>query len=114
MICLYCSNWKKEVNNLMKAQSVYKVRILGLYKDSGTISGLVLEWMPHGSVEDFNKKVDAGWALRLRLLHEVALGMNYLHSMEPKHLLHLDLKPANVLLNEHLNTKVGSSEKASL
>ena len=114
MICLYCSDWKKEVNNLMKAQSVYKVRILGLYKDSGTISGLVLEWMPHGSVEDFNKKVDAGWALRLRLLHEVALGMNYLHSMEPKHLLHLDLKPANVLLNEHLNTKVGSSEKASL
>uniref|UniRef100_UPI00358EE117 ankyrin repeat and protein kinase domain-containing protein 1-like isoform X2 n=1 Tax=Myxine glutinosa TaxID=7769 RepID=UPI00358EE117 len=100
------SDIPKEIINQMKAQFVYTVQLLGLYMDSGKISGLVLEWMPHGSVEDFNKKVKAGWALRLRLLHEVALGMNYLHCMQPKHLLHLDLKTANILLNEHLNIKI--------
>uniref|UniRef100_UPI00358DF2B4 ankyrin repeat and protein kinase domain-containing protein 1-like isoform X1 n=2 Tax=Myxine glutinosa TaxID=7769 RepID=UPI00358DF2B4 len=100
------SDLSKEIINLMKAQFLYTVQLLGLYMESVNISGLVLEWMSHGSLEDFHKKVEAGWALRLRFLHEVALGMNYLHCMEPKHLLHLDLKPANILLNEHLNIKI--------
>lgn len=45
------------------------------------------------------------WALVFRLAHQVALGINFLHSMSPA-LLHLDLKPSNVLLDSSLNAKV--------
>lgn len=34
------------------------------------------------------------------------MGMNFLHCMAPP-LLHLDLKPANILLDAHYHVKVG-------
>lgn len=45
------------------------------------------------------------WPLVFRLAHQVALGINFLHSLSPP-LLHLDLKPSNVLLDSYLNAKV--------
>lgn len=45
------------------------------------------------------------WALVFRLAHQVALGINFLHNLSPA-LLHLDLKPSNVLLDSYLNAKV--------
>ncbi|KAF3837335.1 hypothetical protein F7725_004799, partial [Dissostichus mawsoni] len=39
-----------------------------------------------------------------RLAHQIALGINFLHSLTPP-LLHLDLKPSNVLLDCALNAK---------
>jgi len=41
----------------------------------------------------------------VRILREVALGMIYLHMRDPP-VLHLDLKSANVLLDEHYTAKV--------
>lgn len=43
--------------------------------------------------------------LAFRLAHQVALGINFLHNLSPA-LLHLDLKPNNVLLDSYLNAKV--------
>lgn len=48
------------------------------------------------------------WPLAFRLAHQVALGINFLHSLCPP-LLHLDLKPSNVLLDSDLNAKVRRS-----
>ncbi|KAH0626270.1 hypothetical protein JD844_001166 [Phrynosoma platyrhinos] len=45
------------------------------------------------------------WALRFRILYQVALGMNFLHSLSPP-LLHLDLKLSNILLDADLHAKV--------
>ena len=44
------------------------------------------------------------WPLAFRLSYQVALGMNFLHTLSPP-LLHLDLKPSNVLLDSGLNVK---------
>lgn len=40
-----------------------------------------------------------------RLAHQIALGTNFLHNLCPP-LLHLDLKPSNVLLDSYLNAKL--------
>lgn len=45
------------------------------------------------------------WPLVCRLAHQVGLGINFLHSLSPA-LLHMDLKPSNVLLDCSLNAKV--------
>lgn len=45
------------------------------------------------------------WPLRFRILHEIALGVNYLHNMNPP-LLHHDLKTQNILLDNEFHVKV--------
>ena len=45
------------------------------------------------------------WALRIRIMYQIASGMNALHLMKPQ-LLHMDLKPGNILLTDNLEVKV--------
>lgn len=45
------------------------------------------------------------WPLRLRILYEIALGVNFLHHMTPP-LLHHDLKTQNILLDGEYHVKV--------
>lgn len=49
---------------------------------------------------------DILWCLRFRILYEIALGVNYLHNMNPP-LLHHDLKTQNILLDDEFHVKVG-------
>ncbi|XP_039524854.1 receptor-interacting serine/threonine-protein kinase 3 isoform X2 [Pimephales promelas] len=89
------------------------MRIFGLYEgrlgQSGfpLQSGLVMEFMVRGSVSGLLQTL-AGpppWPLGFRMAHQVGLGMNFLHHLSPP-LLHLDLKPSNVLLNHSLDAKI--------
>lgn len=88
----------------------YVLRIYGLYdrspfKGTTRLQGIVMEYMGRGSVEILQKTL-AGpppLPLALRLAHQVALGINFLHL---KGVLHQDLKPSNVLLTDELNAKV--------
>lgn len=52
-----------------------------------------------------NEYPDVPWPLRFRILHEIALGVNYLHNMNPP-LLHHDLKTQNILLDNEFHVKV--------
>ncbi|XP_047224755.1 receptor-interacting serine/threonine-protein kinase 2-like isoform X3 [Girardinichthys multiradiatus] len=45
------------------------------------------------------------WPLRLRILYEIALGVNFLHNMTPP-LLHHDLKTQNILLDGEFHVKI--------
>lgn len=45
------------------------------------------------------------WPLRLRILYEIALGVNFLHNMNPP-LVHHDLKTQNILLDGEFHVKV--------
>uniref|UniRef100_A0A673HND2 Receptor-interacting serine-threonine kinase 3 n=1 Tax=Sinocyclocheilus rhinocerous TaxID=307959 RepID=A0A673HND2_9TELE len=84
------------------------IRLLGLYEGRvGEGRGLVMEFMPKGSVADLLQTL-AGpppWPLTFRMTHQISLGMNFLHHLTPP-LLHLDLKPSNVLLDDSLRAKL--------
>jgi serine/threonine protein kinase len=45
------------------------------------------------------------WKQRLRMLLSAALGVNYLHTLEPV-IIHRDLKSSNLLVDENWNVKV--------
>ncbi|XP_078393695.1 receptor-interacting serine/threonine-protein kinase 3-like [Cetorhinus maximus] len=81
------------------------VSLLGLYRDPDEPLGIVMDFMENGSLASLQEKVTVPWPLKVRLIHHVALGMNYLHSLQPP-LLHLDLNPRNVLLDDGLNAKI--------
>lgn len=67
---------------------------------------LVTRFMENGSLAGLlQPKCPRPWPLICRLLHELVLGMCYLHSQNPV-LLHRDLKPSNVLLDPDLHAKL--------
>lgn len=53
-----------------------------------------------------------GWPLRLRILYEISLGVNFLHNMNPP-LLHHDLKTQNILLDGEFHVKVCGGTRRS-
>lgn len=65
--------------------------------------------MPNGSLNELlhqkTEYPDVAWPLRFRILHEIALGVNYLHNMNPP-LLHHDLKTQNILLDNEFHVKI--------
>ncbi|XP_053561515.1 receptor-interacting serine/threonine-protein kinase 3 [Bombina bombina] len=102
---------KKEKEIMHRASYTYVLRLLGIYERKGTIEyGLVMEYMPNGSLycllNKYSKsKTEVPWALRFQIIHQVALGMNYLHYLSPP-IIHRDLKPGNVLLNKSLDVQL--------
>ncbi|XP_053546943.1 receptor-interacting serine/threonine-protein kinase 3-like [Bombina bombina] len=112
-----CSNlkmWlkkiKKEGDMMLKANHTYVLLIFGMYEneeENPSECGLILEYMPCGSVRSLldDLRCIVPWALRFQILHQVCLGMNYLHNLNPP-IIHRDLKPSNVLLNRHLDVQI--------
>ncbi|XP_053558244.1 receptor-interacting serine/threonine-protein kinase 3 [Bombina bombina] len=90
------------------SRSPHVISLYGLLKDSTNHQciGIVMEYMERGSLDDLLERINPiPWALKFRIIHQVALGMNWVHSLSPP-LLHLDLKPKNVLLNADLHVKI--------
>lgn len=98
----------EEARKMEMAKFRYILPVYGICKEP---VGLVMEYMETGSLEKLLASEPLPWELRFRIIHETAVGMNFLHCMSPP-LLHLDLKPANILLDAHYHVKVclGCSE----
>ncbi|KAL6073683.1 Myotubularin-like phosphatase domain [Balamuthia mandrillaris] len=60
---------------------------------------ILTEFLPYGNLYDFIHKATGAldWGLRLRIVRDVAEGMNFLHSTIPP-TIHRDLKTPNVLM----------------
>ncbi|KAM9387729.1 receptor-interacting serine/threonine-protein kinase 2 isoform 1-T1 [Phaethornis superciliosus] len=98
----------KEAEILHKARFSYVLPILGICNEPEFL-GIVTEYMTNGSLNELlhGKDVypDIPWCLRFRILYEIALGVNYLHNMDPP-LLHHDLKTQNILLDDEFHVKI--------
>ncbi|KAM6895118.1 receptor-interacting serine/threonine-protein kinase 3 [Lycodopsis pacificus] len=102
----------REIDMMREGSSPYVILVRGVFKGRAPSSvsdqlGLVMEFMERGSVASLQDSLHGAppWPLVFRLAHQVALGINFLHSLAPA-LLHLDLKPSNVLLDSYLNAKL--------
>ncbi|TDH15548.1 hypothetical protein EPR50_G00010070 [Perca flavescens] len=103
----------REIKMMRQVTSPYVMAVQGIFKgrtpSSGrsTQLGVVMELMERGSLASLQEALRGTppWPLVFRLAHQVALGINFLHSL-PRPVLHQDLKPQNVLLDDSLNAKV--------
>ncbi|XP_050173479.1 receptor-interacting serine/threonine-protein kinase 2 [Myiozetetes cayanensis] len=98
----------KEAEILHKARFSYILPVLGICNEPEFL-GIVTEYMTNGSLNQLLHGKDAypdvHWCLRFRILYEIALGVNYLHNMDPP-LLHHDLKTQNILLDDEFHVKI--------
>lgn len=98
-----------EVATIGTIHHVNVIRLLGFCWE-GSRRALVYEFMPNGSLGDLISKVDVthflGWPKLLEISIGIAHGVEYLHQGCDTRILHLDIKPHNVLLDENYNPKI--------
>ncbi|KAI4335773.1 hypothetical protein L6164_014384 [Bauhinia variegata] len=106
--------FKSEVAAIASVQHVNLVRLIGYCNASAGPRFLVYEYIPNGSLdcwifptEDSNSQRSRcrggclSWDLRYRVAIDVARGLSYLHHDCRSRILHLDVKPENILLDEN-------------
>ncbi|CAG4967397.1 unnamed protein product [Parnassius apollo] len=87
--------------------------ILPLYGYSlgGPEACLVYQYMAGGSLEQRLRcktiHPPLTWSQRYKIAHGVARGLQYLHTMAGTPLIHGDIKPANILLDQCIMPKIG-------
>ncbi|KAH1056940.1 hypothetical protein J1N35_035005 [Gossypium stocksii] len=102
-------NFITEVATIGRIHHFNVINLLGFCWD-GSKQALIYEYMPNGSLKDLLSKEEAensvGIAKLLEIAIGVAQGIEYLHNGCESRILHLDIKPQNVLLDQSLNPKI--------
>ncbi|RWW63095.1 hypothetical protein BHE74_00029753 [Ensete ventricosum] len=110
-----------EVATIGRIHHVNIVRLLGFCSE-GSTRALVYEFMPNDSLEKRIFSRDAKEASKppmsleklLRIAIGIARGVEYFHQGCQQRILHFDIKPHNVLLDDELNPKISDFGLAKL
>ncbi|RWS25270.1 interleukin-1 receptor-associated kinase 4-like protein, partial [Leptotrombidium deliense] len=112
----------KRLKNDFKNQFLNELKILTKFKHEnllpllgiaceGPVLCLIYEYMVNGSLLDRISCVDnstpISWKERMNITLKVCDGICHLHSFDEKPYIHRDIKSANILLDKHLNPKIG-------
>ena len=91
------------------------VRLLG-YCHDGEHRLLVYEYMSNGSLADilFNPEKQPCWDERIEIARNIAKGILYLHEECESQIIHCDIKPQNILMNEYRCPKISDFGLAKL
>jgi len=99
-------DFRREVDIMLNLHHPNILLFMGACTKPGNLM-IVTELMPKGSVEDLihDSKAPLSFQQRMMFAKETALGMNWLHQLKPI-FLHLDLKPANLLVDHNWTVKI--------
>lgn len=98
-----------EVESIGSIHHVNLVRLLGFCADKSHRL-LVYEFMSNGSLEKwiFHQTHESAlsWQQRKKIILDIAKGLTYLHEDCSQKIIHLDIKPQNILLDNKFNAKI--------
>ncbi|XP_077222719.1 G-type lectin S-receptor-like serine/threonine-protein kinase LECRK2 isoform X2 [Tasmannia lanceolata] len=91
------------------------VRLLG-FCDEGSHRLLVYEYMGNGSLASliFKNQRRLDWTDRVRITTDIARGILYLHEDCEPHIIHCDIKPQNILMDDFWTAKISDFGLAKL
>ncbi|OJA09355.1 hypothetical protein AZE42_05976 [Rhizopogon vesiculosus] len=89
---------RREVKLWGRLQNEHILPLLGLVHDTGSLPGLVVPWMEHGSLGDFLRRHHNTLTRfqRFRLLHDIASALQYLHAVA---VIHGNLNCSHILID---------------
>ncbi|MED6218449.1 hypothetical protein PIB30_026672 [Stylosanthes scabra] len=106
--------FKAELNAIGKTSHKNLVRLIG-FCDEGTNRLLVYEFMSNGSLANFLFALDKpNWDLRVRFGLGIARGLVYLHEECDTPIIHCDIKPQNILIDDNFIAKISDFGLAKL
>ncbi|TKY74733.1 G-type lectin S-receptor serine/threonine-protein kinase SD2-5 [Spatholobus suberectus] len=110
--------FRAEVSIIGSIHHLHLVRLKGFCAD-GTHRLLAYEYMPNGSLDKWIFKKNKGeflldWDTRFNIALGTAKGLAYLHEDCDSKIVHCDIKPENVLLDDHFMAKVSDFGLAKL
>jgi serine/threonine protein kinase len=84
----------------------------------GSKRELIYEYMPNGSLDKYiyleNPKAVLGWDKLYTIAVGIARGLEYLHYSCNTRIVHFDIKPQNILLDEDFHPKIANFGLAKL
>ena len=95
-------NIQKEVEVMMALRHPNVVLFLG-FSDQGNTPCIVMEYCQKGTIYSVLREDKISDALLWKMVGDIISGMRYLHH---KNVIHLDLKPLNMLVDDHYNVKI--------
>ncbi|XP_060190398.1 G-type lectin S-receptor-like serine/threonine-protein kinase LECRK1 [Lycium barbarum] len=103
-----------EVNSINRTNHKNLVQLLG-FCNEGQHRLLVYEYMKTGSIEHLLfKDSRLSWSKWVQVAIDTAKGLGYLHEECSTQIIHCDIKPQNVLLDESLTAKIAYFGMAKL
>ncbi|XP_016498563.1 G-type lectin S-receptor-like serine/threonine-protein kinase SD2-5 [Nicotiana tabacum] len=98
-----------EVNIVGGIHHVNLVKLIGFCAEKSHRL-LIYDYMVNGSLDRWisHEKQENGltWLTRQKIISDIAKGLAYLHEDCSQKIIHLDIKPQNILLDQHLNAKI--------
>ncbi|KAM7465725.1 hypothetical protein LguiB_013287 [Lonicera macranthoides] len=107
-----------EVGTMGQIHHVNVVRLVGFCAD-GINRALIYEFLPNKSLEKFifsetQNQTFLGWEKLQDIALGIARGIEYLHQGCDHQILHFDIKPHNILLDDNFNPKIADFGQAKL
>ncbi|KAL3717278.1 hypothetical protein ACJRO7_008798 [Eucalyptus globulus] len=102
-------SFQAEVETIGSLHHMNLVTLVG-FCDEKSHKLLIYEYMSNGSLDEwiFHRSSERAldWQQRKKIILDIAKGLKYLHEDCRKKILHLDIKPQNILLDGNFNAKV--------
>ncbi|WJX91812.1 hypothetical protein P8452_73537 [Trifolium repens] len=109
--------FRNELNSIGLTHHKNLVRLLG-FCECGSERLLVYEYMSNGTLANFlfnsDEKHKPSWKLRLEIATGIARGLVYLHEECISRIIHCDIKPQNILLDDYFNARISDFGLAKL
>ena len=110
------NEFASEINVISRLRHRNLVELIGWCHERRRELLLVYDFMPNGSLDShlYGEGILLTWERRYKIVRNLALALLYLHEGWEHCMLHMDIKPSNIMLDSNFNAKLGDFGLARL